>query len=131
MANYSVSTRNAAGGYRTIISARQHVLHADEPQAVGGHDTGPTPMELLAGALAGCTAITLRMYSQRKNWPVDDIDVDVALEKTAEGTRTATMVITVTGALEEEQRARLVQIAHACPVHKIVAPGLPIETTLR
>lgn len=130
MATYTVSSRNPAGRYRTSVSARQHLLFADEPPGVGGQDTGPTPMELLAGALGACTAITLRMYSDRKKWPVEDIDVDVTLDKTPEGERTATMKVRVGGDLDAEQRARLMQIAHACPVHKIVAPGLAIDASL-
>jgi putative redox protein len=115
--------------YRTELLASGHLLLADEPVAEGGADKGPTPEEYLQLALASCTAVTLRMFVERKNWPVESIRVNVRQEKTAEGTRFYRDVA-IDGALPEEQRARLLQIANACPVHKILTHPIDIQTAL-
>ncbi len=70
-----VSAHIDGSGYRTRIMTRGHVLVADEPGDVGGTDTGPTPYELLLGALAACTAMTVRMYADRKQWPLEGVVV--------------------------------------------------------
>lgn len=114
--------------YQTTLTVRQHVFTADEPVAVGGTDTAPTPVELLLGSLAACTAITLRMYAQRKQWAFEGVDVQV--QYTAKPTPTIVKVITPHGALDEAQKARLLEIAEACPVAKLLKSGVSSESRL-
>jgi putative redox protein len=112
--------------YRVDISIRDHALIADEPAAVGGQDLGPTAMEMLAGALGSCTSVTLRMYAQRKSWDLQTVDVRVEIDYKA---FTIRREIALGGNLDVEQRARLLQIADACPVHKLLANAVPVTTT--
>jgi putative redox protein len=116
--------------YQTIVSSGGHHIIVDEPESNGGANTGADPQVLLLGSLGSCTAITLRMYFNRKNWPVQDITVDVQLFKT--GTeKSIRCLIDYKGQLTAEQRSRLVQIASACPVHKILEKSIPIVTVLK
>jgi len=109
-----------------------HRWQADEPVKLGGGDTAPDPMQLVLSALGACTAITLRMYAARKQWPLDDVTVDLALNpdgKPAAGNDIQRRV-TLKGELDEAQRERLLQIANACPVHKLLAGEIRIDTAL-
>lgn len=115
-------------GYQTSMSARTHTFAADEPTDVGGTDTAPTPVELLMGSLASCTAITLRMYAQRKAWPLEDVKVQV--HYTAKPTPSMVKHIAVTGPLDDLQRARLLEIAELCPVAKLLRSGVAMESRL-
>ena len=119
--------------YRVTLTDEQgHIWHADEPVADGGADTAPTPMQIVLSALGACTAITLHMYAGRKQWPLTHVDVDLQLNpdgKPADGNQ-ITRAITLHGALDEEQRSRLLQIANACPVHKLLEGKVEIPSTL-
>ena len=119
--------------YRVTLTDEQgHIWHADEPVADGGADTAPTPMQIMLSALGACTAITLHMYAGRKQWPLTHVDVDLKLNpegKPADGNQ-ITRTITLHGALDEEQRSRLLQIANACPVHKLLEGKVEIPSTL-
>ena len=119
--------------YRVTLTDEQgHIWHADEPVADGGADTAPTPMQIMLSALGACTAITLHMYAGRKQWPLTHVDVDLHLNpdsKPADGNQ-ITRTITLHGGLDEEQRSRLLQIANACPVHKLLEGKVEIPSTL-
>ena len=119
--------------YRVTLTDEQgHIWHADEPVADGGADTAPTPMQIMLSALGACTAITLHMYADRKQWPLTHVDVDLQLNpdgKPADGNQ-ITRTITLHGALDEEQRSRLLQIANACPVHKLLEGKVEIPSKL-
>ena len=109
-----------------------HRWQADEPVALGGGDTAPDPMQLVLSALGGCTVITLKMYAARKQWPLDDVVVDLALNpdgKPAAGNDIRRR-LTLKGDLDETQRARVKQIAEACPVHKLLVGEIRIDTAL-
>jgi putative redox protein len=106
-------------------------LTADEPLEIGGKGLGLSPGELLASALASCTCITMRMYADRKEWPMTsvDINVDTIYNKKNELTD-ITRHIQIHGELAEEQRARLVEIADKCPMHKLLSNPVNIKTIL-
>jgi len=117
--------------YATTLETPTHAWTVDEPADAGGGDTGPRPGELLAASLASCTAITLRMYVSRKGWAVDEITVEVTSERDAEANRTTFQCrVSATGNLTDEQRARLLHIAKACPIHKMLTNPVEIRTEL-
>ena len=126
------------GGYTTRLTARAHAFAADEPADVGGADTAPTPYELLIGALAACTAMTVRMYANRKQWPLRTIVVrmrpvrahapDCERCETEEvGAGRLEREVEFTGDLTDEQRARLLHIADRCPVKQTLERGLKVQ----
>ena len=109
------------GGYRTDVTASFAGMAMDEPTGSGGTGTAPTPMEALLASLGGCTAITLKMYAARKDWPLVDVQVRVTLEPGSQGTPSKiTQSVTLLGELDGAQRERLHQIAGRCPVHRIL-----------
>lgn len=115
--------------YRTEITTSSKTVIADEPEELGGTDLGPAPGEFLMISLASCTAITLRMYADRKIWPLDKIAVEVNFEKIDDRT-IFNREILLEGQLDEEQRKRLLQIANACPVHKTLTNPIEIRSLL-
>ncbi len=118
--------------YKTIVSSETNQLIADEPITEGGTDLGFSPYELLAGALASCTSITLRMYADRKEWDIDEIKVDVQFSRDST-TNSASFQRTISyvGNLESGQKERLITIANACPVHKTLCGTISVETSLK
>ncbi len=119
--------------YKTDIfntSGKVHLI-ADEPEALGGQECGFSPTELLCSSLAACTSITLKMYLDRKGWAYDDIKVTVSLESNKEtGIHTFHRIVHVTGPLDEARKSRLLAIANACPVHKILSGKIETETVV-
>jgi putative redox protein len=115
--------------YKTELIARTHTIVADEPLDVGGKDLGPRPGDFLRMSLASCTAITLRMYANRKNFDVQEIKVTVASIDVEGGTGFETLV-EVKGKLDEQQHERMLQIAKLCPVHKVLTNPIKISTSL-
>ena len=117
--------------YATTLTTNRHELIADEPTDLGGTDLGFSPYELLSASLASCTAITLRMYADRKEWNVTKINVVVEFEPDS-GRQHAqfTRIITVQGKLSAEQRTRLEAVANACPTHKVLMGSIHIQTKL-
>ncbi|PHR91371.1 MAG: osmotically inducible protein OsmC [Robiginitomaculum sp.] len=130
----SVTVKERAGGlYTQDVLARHHHLYADEPESLGSADLGPTPFEFVCAGLGACTTITLRMYSERKKWPVTHIAVDVHFKKSGVGTDMKNVFvrdITIEGDLDEAQRTRLLQIANKCPVHKMLEAEAEIRSSL-
>jgi len=115
--------------YQTELRARQHALMGDEPPEAGGTDQGPRPGDFVRMGLASCTAITLRMYADRKQWDVDQIRVTVSNGPLTQKTVYKTD-IEITGRVSTEQKERLLQIAQKCPVHKTLTNPIEIESTL-
>ena len=116
--------------YATRIRAGHHDLIADEGPALGGQDAGPAPYELLVAALGACTAITLKMYAERKDWPLEELHVDLFFH-IEDGKQRIERTLRVTGDLNETQRARLADIAERTPVTLTLKGGLEIKTEMR
>lgn len=112
-----------------IKSPTGNVVIADEPIDKGGQDKGFSPKELLASALGACTCATVRMYTGRKTWDLEKVEVDVELSE-EDGQTKFIRKIKITGNLDEVQRARLLTVANACPIHKILTHTIVIETAL-
>ncbi|HEX6927534.1 MAG TPA: OsmC family protein [Longimicrobiaceae bacterium] len=132
-----VSVRVGASGFRAEISARGHTLVADEPVDVGGTNEGPTPYDYLAAALGSCTAMTIRIYADRRGWPLQSVTVRLTHSREHErdceeceaspvGIDQFTRKIELVGDLTEEQREGLLRIADRCPVGQTLQRGLRI-----
>lgn len=130
-----------ADGYRTDINVRTHQFVCDEPDDNGGTDAGPTPTELMAAALAACTAITMRMYANRKEWPVHGIDVRAwhrhvdekdPADPNARPRRIDVfdLSIAIEGELSVDQRERLLEIGGRCPVKRALDGHSRVVTLL-
>ena len=107
----------------------RHTFHADEPLSSGGTDKAPAPDELLEASLASCTAITLKMYADRKGWKIETIEVEVTLQR-EKGKTVFTKQISITGAIGTEEKQRLLQIANVCPVSKTLLGETAINSTI-
>ena len=127
LANVSV---NGEQGYAQRISTAGHELAADEPVRRGGTDTGPSPFELMLSSLGACTAITLRMYAERKQWDLGTIRVSLRLVKKDEDRMRIDRKISIGQKMGSEQNAKLLEIADKTPVTRALAAGVPIDTTL-
>lgn len=117
--------------YTTRLYNGSHECLADEPLDQGGADRGFSPDDLLSASLAACTSITLRMYADRKNWPLESVDVSVQFDRDTE-TKTAkiTRNIQLLGTLDADQQQRLLQIADKCPIHQTLSHTITIQTAL-
>jgi putative redox protein len=122
----TVTTEDKPYGVR--IDTGGHALRGDEPVDHGGADSGPTPFGLVLSGLGACTAITLRMYAERKGWPLTGVDVTLTYIVRDQNDRWIDRLITLHG-VDDEQRARLAEIAEKTPVTRAVRAGTEIRTT--
>ncbi|MEM6456950.1 MAG: alpha/beta fold hydrolase [Acidobacteriota bacterium] len=138
----AVRVRGGASGYAVDIAAGpKHTLRGDEPPSLGGTDTGPTPYDFLLAALGSCKTITLRMYADRKSMPLEGIEVHLEHEKidakdcddcvteTGKVDR-ITCAVKLDGSLDDDQRARLMEIADRCPVHRTLTSETQVRSRL-
>lgn len=133
----TVTARIERSPYETHLSTDTNVIVADEPEEVGGGNRGMKPGDLLAGALGACTVMTLRMYADRKGWPLDaavahvDWERDPDCGEAVDGPCSQfTVRLVLTGNLTDEQRDRLREIADRCPIHRTLEQPIVIKTTL-
>jgi putative redox protein len=137
----TVIVKGREARYVQDISVGHHFFQGDEPFDVGGRDAGPNPFELLLAALGTCTSITVRMYADRKGWPLEDIQVQLAYapvpsENCDTSNEAAELVdgiqeeLILVGDLSEAQRRRLAEIAARCPVHRTLGSPISICTRL-
>ncbi|ACU04859.1 MULTISPECIES: OsmC family protein [Pedobacter] len=117
--------------YKTKVYSGGHFIYSDEPEDLGGTDEGMAPAALLLASLGSCTAITIRMYADRKNLKLDHIKIELAICKEEEMNKETTISrkIIFTGDLTEDERKRLLVIADKCPIHKILSNPIKIETS--
>lgn len=116
--------------YTTQIEVSGHALTADEPARNGGQDAGPAPYDYLLASLGACTTITLRMYADRKQWPVTAVDVALQLIHAEDGSLLVRRTLTISGDIDTAQQARMAEIAEKTPVTLTLKAGLRIDTTL-
>lgn len=112
-----------------IKSLTNNVLIADEPIDKGGQDLGFSPKELLSASLAACTSATVRMYADRKGWSLDEVKVEIEFTQPNDES-VFIRKVTFVGNLTDEQKAMLLKVANACPIHKILTHPISIETSL-
>ena len=124
------SAKQADARYSVNIRVGHHMLVGDEPVSAGGADAGPSPFGYVLAGLAACTAITLRMYAERKGWPLTGLGVELEYFREVKAFRIE-RVLRVDGALDSEQRARLADIAERTPVTLALKAGATINTTLK
>jgi len=130
-----VVTESADKPYGQTIATGPHTLSADEAEALGGHDTGPSPYEYVMAGLGACTAMTLRMYADRHGWPLEKASVEVRHKiVVASDGKTAVdrfeRAIQLEGDLTDEQRAQLLEIADHCPVSRTLQRASIIASSL-
>lgn len=135
-----IVVRETGGRYTQRIEAGKHTLLADEPEPIGG-DAGPDPYDLLLGAIGACTTMTVRMYAEHKGWPLESVsvrltynrlhakDCDDCEDKSGRVHRIES-IVTFDGALSDEQRDRLLEIAERCPVHRTLVEQKQMITRL-
>jgi len=136
----TVEVSTAGGKFAQLVRTAHHTFIADEPEAVGGGDQGPTPYDLLLAALGACTAMTIQIYAQRKGIALDKVRIElehsrdhhldcIDCEKGGSPIQALDRAIELTGQLTEEERLRLMEIADKCPVHRTLEGELHIHTT--
>jgi putative redox protein len=125
----TATARIGEARYATTITTGRHALTADEPERNGGGDVGPAPFDLLLASLGACTAMTLKMYAEHKQWPLESLEVRLAYHG-GETPPRIERVLVPAGPLDEAQRARLADIAERTPVTLAIKGGVPIHTAL-
>jgi|SRR5690349_12374996 len=132
-----VARRKMSGANRTLGFAQDveieggHTIRVDEPADAGGADTGPSPTRLVAAGLAGCIAVTMEMYAERKGWDIGAVEVDVDVEYEDYQPLSFAVTLRLSAELSDEQRERLRTIAGKCPVHKLLVHETPVVVSDR
>lgn len=119
--------------YKTEVAINKHHLTADEPTELGGTDLGPHPVALLLSALGTCKAMTMRMYADQKNWPLDAVEIQLSSEvvkSTQQQTTYIRCTVKLFGNLDEIQKGRIFKVGDKCPVQKILSNPVVIESNM-
>lgn len=125
----SITAKLGNRDFLTELTNETHQWKADEPFEIGGSNQGPNPYELMLSALSSCSAITMKMYANRKEWPMEGAEIDCELVKAdANSPSFIRRKIRILGNLETDQKERLIQIANLCPIHKMLSQNTDIET---
>ena len=119
--------RTTPTNYRVDIESGHHKLVADEPVAAGGRDAGPDPFDYVLAGLGACTAITLKMYAERKGWDVGELRVELSLQRDDDGRAHVARVISSSAKVDDEQWSRLLDIAGKTPVTKTLKEAMEIS----
>lgn len=133
MSELNVTVTIGKEKYKTEITNGRNVLVADEPESMGGTDQGLGPKELLLSSLGSCTAMTLRMYADRKQWDLQEVVISLNMEVVPSSHQQTTYIknhIRLIGDLDDDQRKRLLQIAELCPIHKILSNPVVLDSNL-
>jgi putative redox protein len=141
MSNEVTVTDTGTGKFTVDITVAEHHLVGDEAKEIGGDDAGPAPHEFLLAGLGACTVMTVKLYAAHKQWPLEHVSVRLTRRKikaadcpdcrTTEGeVEEMTREVTLTGPLDADTRAKLLDIANKCPVHKTLTGEIKIRTTL-
>ena len=127
VARRKVSGTNRILGFAHDVEIEgRRTIRVDEPATAGGTDTGPSPTRLVAAGLAGCTAVTIEMYAERKGWDVGQVEVDVDVTYDEFAPISFAVTLRLPAGLSDEQRKRLLVVAAKCPVHKLLANETPV-----
>ena len=129
MSRVHASLPAGAANYRVDLKARQHTAVGDEPPALGGADSGLRPFEFALAGLCSCTAITLRMYAERKQWVLGDVDVEARIRE-EDKAFFVDRTVRFGAALDAAQRERLAEICEKTPVTRLFKQGATVTTTL-
>nr|WP_315224750.1 OsmC family protein [uncultured Flavobacterium sp.] len=117
--------------YKTEVQTGNHIITSDEPIEVGGQDLGFTPTELLESSLAACTAMTIRMYADRKEWDLDKVEIKVGFKRNLTTNQiTFTKEIQLYGKLDYDQRERLLEMGSKCPIEKVITGNVLVTSKL-
>ena len=127
-----VASETLAGKFQLTVRSGEHTLFADEPESVGGLGSGLSPYELVSAGLAACTVMTMRLYANRKGFPLERATTTVRHEKVADmmPPDRFTRTIVLDGPLSDDQRARILEIADRCPVDLTLVRGSDVQTEL-
>jgi putative redox protein len=125
----AIARRTGGLTHEVELDEGGHKLVVDEPEDRGGADTGPRPTQLLAASLAGCTAITVEMYADRKGWDVGKVEAEVNVSYDGHIPSRFSVALRLPAELSVEQRQRLLKIASHCPVHKVLAGEATVIVT--
>jgi putative redox protein len=127
--SYPITGRSVAGATQVELAGGTARWRADLSPAAGGAGNDPDPHDLLDSALVACTILTLQIYARRKNYPLEGVEVSLTHDESG-GVYRMKRAVKVSGALDEQQRADLLRVANACPIHKALHSTFEIETEL-
>jgi len=117
--------------YKTELQVNNHIIIADEPVEVGGQDLGFTPSELLQSSLASCSAMTIRMYADRKGWDLEKVEIEVGFKRNiSTGEVTFKKEIKLYGNLTDDQQEKLLEMGSKCPIEKMIKGTILVESSL-